>query len=125
MTIERNNRWATPSITHMDWNEGDGPSWMQDRKVIDAVDMAAGNPILVSGDPAMHIVEDAEGRCVFWRASVFIIQKQAHPEPATVIRMTSIAMHEEGDDDKSMQADYADQVIHHLRHTLSMRVEIV
>jgi hypothetical protein len=39
--------------------------------------------------------------------------------------MTSIAMHEEGDNDKSMQADYADQVIHHLRHTLSMRVEIV
>lgn len=122
---DRENRWATPSVTHMNWVDGDGPAWMRDRKVVNAMEDAAGNPILVSGDPAMHIMEDAEGRTVFWRCSVFIIQNASSSEPATVIRMTSVSMHEDGDTDKSVQADYADQVIYHLRKTLSMRVQIV
>lgn len=124
MTEDVENRWATPSITHMEWTEDTAPKWLAELRVCSAIDEAGGNPILVSGDPSLHIVDDAEGRTSFWRCSVFIVFTSG-PDVNTGIRMTSISMHEDGDTETSMQHDYAEQVIRHLRSTAGVRVQRV
>lgn len=121
MTEDVENRWATPSIAHMQWTEDTAPKWLKELRVCAAIDEASGHPVLVSGDPSQHIVHDAEGRTSFWRCSVFIVFTSGE-EANTGIRMTSIAMHEEGDTEDSMQQDYAEQVIRHLRSTAGVRV---
>jgi hypothetical protein len=124
MSEEVENRWATPSITNMEWHDEDRPAWFMERKVQDALEDADGNPVLISGNPARHIIRDAEGTTSFWRCSVFIVFTSG-PDVNTGIRMTSIAMHEDGDTETSMQRDYAEQVIRHLRSTAGVQVQRV
>ena len=122
MSEEAENRWATPSITNMEWRDEDRPAWFMERKVQEALEDADGNPVLISGNPARHIIRDAEGTTSFWRCSVFIVFTSG---TEAAIRMTSIAMHEDGDTEESMQHDYADQVIRHPRQTAGVRVQRV
>lgn len=111
---EEDNRWARPTLDDVVWNRKDGyPAWLEENRVQRGLATHFDHPVfvVVGGDPMLHRVDEGDGNPAlrYWRAAVYLLH--TNPEGIEGTRFSSLAMHEEGDSQDSIRADFMDRVV--------------
>ncbi len=121
MTTE--NRWARPTMTEVEWMNDDLPAVFSEERVRRTLDTATdGAFMLVPTDPVLHCADDPDGgeKAWFWMVGCLIVTRADYLIHG--FRLTSVAMHEQGDLAEEVRDDFARQVISFVRKTGQGRV---
>jgi len=103
------------------------PPYLDERRVRDSLAKAQyGAFVLVSADPMLHRVDDGDGTDAswFWRAHCLLVsaEESARQRKVVAIRLTSVAMHEQGDIAAHMAEDFATKIIHFMQKAVKVEV---
>lgn len=121
--MSSDNRWARPTMTSVEWVNDELPAVFAEERVRDTLENATdGAFMLVPTDPVLHCADDPEGgeKAWFWVVSCLIVTRTDYLIHG--FRLTSTAMHEQGDLGEEVRDDFARQVIHFVRKTGQGRV---
>jgi hypothetical protein len=106
-----NERWALPVLHTVEWEKDRLPACMEDIDIWELIGrMKDGELVVVADDPMLHQVDDGDGTppVAFWRAKCLLVAAGASRARKRIcaLRVTSVAMLEDGDTVQSVSRDF-------------------